>query len=99
MDRRIALQSNTHTQNTFGEPVETWSTLATVWCEVVPMRVSEMYLASEERVLKSTIFRIRYRGDVNEKMRILYEGQAYRITGINEVGRNMGLEIMGELLE
>ena len=93
MDRRITLQTATETQDGYGEPVPTWSTLATVWASVRPERASEQFEGDQEHATRQTIFRIRYRSDVNEKTRISYGSQVYDITGIIEIGRREALDL------
>ena len=93
MDRRITLQTATETQNTSGEPVPTWSDLATVWARVTPQSTAESFQDDQEHATRQTVFRIRYRSDVNEKTRISYDSQTYDITGIVEIGRREALDI------
>ena len=98
LDKQVVLESFTTTTNDFGEQVESWSTLATVWAQVIPQMGKEIYDAAQVNAIDLLIFRIRYRTDLNRKHRIQYNGQTYDIETIVEIGRNEGLEILGRAL-
>jgi SPP1 family predicted phage head-tail adaptor len=94
MDRRIRIEQATTSADGYGQPIETWSLLAEVWAEVAPLRGRELWAAQQVNAELTTRFRIRYRSDVTEKMRIICEGTEYDIESIAEIGRREGLEIM-----
>ena len=94
MDRRIVIEQVTTVNNTFGEDVETWTTFATVWCHVKPIRGQEVFQTDQTVAVQQTQFRIRYRTGIDEKMRIVYDGDTYDIISILELGRREGLDIM-----
>lgn len=96
MDRLITIQTFTTTQNDYGEPVETWTTLASVWAERVPMSGREAFAADQLAALSLVKFKIRYRSDVDTKNRILDAGSYYDIRSVGIIGRNEGLEITAE---
>lgn len=93
LDRRITIQSVTTVQNSYGDPVESWSTFASVWASVKPYRGNEEFDAEHHRSEELKVFKIRYRQGLNHKMRIVYEGANYDIRSIKEIGRREGLEI------
>ena len=93
LDRRITLQRKTVTENSYGEPVETWKDLGTVWAEYLPVRGAERY-ASMQTVGEIEIkWRIRYRPGLTPIDRIVYKGHTHDVTGLIEIGRREGLEI------
>lgn len=98
-DRRIKIERYTTTQNGLGEEIETWSALATVWANVVPISDGERIEAQQVNASISTRFTILYStdvDDVNPKDRIEYpvgSGTYYDIYGVKELGRREGLEI------
>lgn len=98
MDRLITLQAFTTTQNDYGEPVETWTTLASVWSERVPLSGREAFVADQIAALSLVKFRIRYRSDVNTKIRIIDAGEYYDIRSVGLIGRNDGLELIAEAI-
>jgi SPP1 family predicted phage head-tail adaptor len=100
LDRRITLQRSTvsDTGNAYGEPVETWTTIATVWAEKIDASANESYRAQEVGAKITRRFRIRHSSDVsglNPVDRLLYDGVVHQITGVRELQgtRNRWLEI------
>lgn len=79
---KVQLQALTTTQNPVtGEIVQTWATIAEPWAQIVPMSAREfMASAAEQSEVRGRIV-IRYRGDVDATMRILYRGKWYAIFG------------------
>lgn len=98
LDRLITLQTFTTTQNDYGELVEAWATLASVWAERVPLSGREAFVADQIAALSLVKFRIRYRSDVNTKSRILDAGEYYNIRSVGLIGRNEGLELIAEAI-
>lgn len=82
LDRRIQLQSYTTTQDGYGQPVETWSTYATVWATVRDQSGREFLESAQIDGQTATMFTIRYRSDVAYQHRILYGSDYYDIRSI-----------------
>ena len=93
LDRRITLQSLSTTQDGYGEPVETWSNLATVWARKASVSPSEVYDNSQRLSQAVVKWHIRYRTDVKTEYRIrsTTSAEVYRIVGVEEIGRRKGL--------
>lgn len=94
MDRRITLQAKTEAQNSYGEPVPSWSEFATVWAQKIEMGGRE-YLASQQ-VAPEVVrrYRIRYLSGLNESMRLVDENaEHWDIQRIAEGGRRQWLDI------
>jgi SPP1 family predicted phage head-tail adaptor len=96
-DRKIVIQQRTDT-NTNGDVVTTWATLATVWADVRPLRMSERYSSEAKHSERVNNFRIYFRSDVTPTMRISYDGLYWRITGIAEVNYRDELDITAEAI-
>lgn len=94
LDRRIRIEEATTSADSFGQPLETWALVAEVWAELAPLKGGERWMAQQVTAETTTRFRIRYRDDVTEKMRIVYDGAEYDIASVTEIGRREGLEIM-----
>ena len=94
MDRRVAIQSRTLTRNDYGEQVETWATLATVWGEKQDLRGREFFAARQVSADVTTRFRLRYRDDVTVLHQLVCDGVTYDINQVSEIGRQSGLEIL-----
>ncbi len=98
MDRKITIQQLTTTYNDYGEPVESWSDLATVWTEVKQQSAREMWEAGKVSETEM-MFRIRYRSGIDSTCRVVYDSTNYDITGVREIGRKNGLEIQARVIE
>lgn len=93
LDRRITIEQRTDTRNGIGEAVATWLTLASVWAERVPLRGKELFAAQQVVPEVEHKYRLRWRSDITESMRIVDDGVTYGIQHIAEIGRRRGLEI------
>lgn len=81
---RITIQQPSASQDTYGEEIITWSTWATVWAAVEPMRADERYTANDAQLLAEadTRIRIRYRPGVTHQMRVSFESRLFDIQGV-----------------
>ena len=82
LDRRIIIQGFSESTDTFGQEVKSFSTLDTVWANVKEKIGSEGEEGDMIASTKKVEFIIRYRTDVNEQMRILYNSNIYKIQTI-----------------
>lgn len=97
LDRRVALRRATGgSVNDMNEPVEVWTTLATVWTNVVPVMDGERLRAGETLAQMQSRFTIRYSSvvaDLDPRDRLQYNGREYDINGLKEIGRREFFEI------
>jgi len=100
LDRSIELQTQTTARDNFGQPVETWTTLATVWGNKSDRVASEAISGGQVVEVLRTIWTIRHRTDIDSRHRLRYrEGGGwsyYYITGVQEIGRRVGLKLTTE---
>ena len=82
LDRRITIQTFSETTDNFGKEVKSFSTLASVWANVVEKVGSEGEDGEMIAATKKVEFIIRYRTDVDEEMRIVYNNNTYKIQAI-----------------
>ena len=82
LDRRITIKTFTTSTDTFGQINKSFSTLASVWAKVVERSGSEKEVSDQIVAVKKVDFFIRHRSDVNEQMRIEYDGKTYTIEAI-----------------
>jgi len=82
LDRRILIQRFSESTDGFGQEVKTYSGLAYVWANVKEKIGSEGEEGDMIASTKKVEFIIRYRTDVNEQMRILYNSNIYKIQTI-----------------
>lgn len=96
LDRRIVIKSRDAGTNSFGEPVDTWTTLATVWANVAPVSDGERWRAGETLAAKACRFTIRYSATVavvDPTYQITYDGRVWDIQGVKEINRREFLEL------
>lgn len=96
LDRRIALMQYGISYNADNEPIEGYTTLATVWASATPVSDGEKVRAAEVGASISMRFQIRYSSTVaslNPKDCVVYDGKTFDISGVKEIGRREGLEI------
>ena len=73
LNHRIRLLAETRTQDTFGEPIRTYATTATVWSEKRGVTGKERFVAERLTDEVDMTFRVRYATTVLATMRIVDE--------------------------
>jgi len=97
LDKRIVIQSATLAQDTMGQMVPTWSTHATVWADLIPIKGDEVTEANRLTQKVDFRVRIRYLSTLTIDMRVSYNSAYYDIVSINELGRKDGYELFIQL--
>ena len=92
----VDIQSLTATQDATGQPVESWSTFATVYANRRDVRGRERFEADQTIAVRSATYRIRWLAGLNETMRIVDAGTTYRIVGIADDYARGWMEISAE---
>jgi len=96
MRKRCTIQQPTETQDSFGQPVVTWTDfMANEPCQFVPTGGTENMRGRQLEATVAGIFRVRYRVGYTTKMKVVYENHSYGIKYINPVE---GLERFIELM-
>ena len=96
LDRIITIQQRTVTGDGFGGEVVTWADFAEVWASFRPRTSTETF-RNESNITQAettAAFRIRWRDDLDETMRVVFEGDEWDIEGIIEVGRRDKLDLI-----
>jgi SPP1 family predicted phage head-tail adaptor len=93
LDRKIAIQGFTSAANEYGTPVETWTTKATVWAQLVQRSTREFIRAQGAQDESTVIFRIRHMDGVSNADRVLFDGRTLNIKEVATIGRRVGLEL------
>jgi SPP1 family predicted phage head-tail adaptor len=97
LNRRITIETNTTTDNAYGEHIDTWGDAVQTWAEVRFPTAREIFQADQLTAVQTAIFKIRYRpGIYAAKVRVIHDGQTYNITGVTEIGMREGLQLIGE---
>ena len=99
MDRRITIEREAETVKASGSVVKAWAPVAMVWAEVLQQSASEFFTGYGEAETGTVIFRVRHRPGITTADRVTYEGTAYGIKEIKELGRRDALELRGEALK
>lgn len=95
LDKRITLQSAAESRDAHGQPIETWSDVATVWAAVEPLRGREFFAARQFSAETTHKVTMRNRTGVSPKWRVLLGVRTFRIESvINPLERSESLELM-----
>ena len=79
-NKRVELQRRTIARNTFNEPVETFSTITTVWANIKWLTGKEYYTQNQQVTTRiDAEITIRYRTDVTARDRIKYGNRIFDI--------------------
>ena len=103
LDRKITIQFRSISQNDYGEAVAAFSSSALVWAMIETQpRGKEKVNNGIETSQQSVNFLIRFSSDVDDVTsgdRVLYNSQYYDIESVQEVGRNLSLRLICNLVE
>ncbi len=86
MDQRIELQKETRTPDGQGGFTSEWTTQDTVWAHVRPQRGSEREHGDRIQAEAGYFVVIRYRSDINETWRIVWNGRNMNIRFLQDEG-------------
>lgn len=84
---RVTIQETTETRDGAGGVINTWSTVATVWAAVEPLRGREFIEARATQAQVDTRIRIRYQASLSltPKMRVTWGSRVYDIQAVIEL--------------
>jgi len=82
LNHRVTLQRQEITRDTAGQGKTVWTTVATVWAAVLPLRGREFFESARINSEITVRFIIRYRADVKPSWRVLHGGNGYDIVEI-----------------
>jgi len=80
LDKQVIIKQPTEA-HVRGQVITTWSTLATVWAQVLPGTSREAYRAAQVEGSIQYLVRIRNRNDVTGKDRLLWNDRLMEILG------------------
>lgn len=96
IDRPIVIEQQTVTQDAMGQEIPVWSVFYACYAQWQPMMGNERFRASGLHAVEVGKFTTRYKEGILPTMRIVFNGNYYRITGIAEIPRRKGTEISVE---
>jgi len=82
---KIVIQTSTEANNSLGEPIQTWTTFATVRAGVSPLAGRETFRLDQVSADSDVKFTIRHLDSVTTKMRISYDSRIFDIQSIANV--------------
>jgi len=83
LQHRIEIQENIFGEpDEHGNPAESWTTLATVWADVMPLSGRELLLAQQVHATTTHQIRIRWRDNVKALQRVKFGTRAFDINAI-----------------
>lgn len=96
LNKRVTIKSLSVTQDTFGEPLETYTDVVTVWASIEPLVGKEYYAAEQANTEVKIKVRMRYVGGINDKMVVFFGSRKLLIVSppINPYERNQDLILM-----
>ena len=103
LDRKITIQFRSLAQDAYGESLKAFTSSASVWAMIeTKPRGKEKVSNGLETSQQLVNFLIRYSSDVDDVTsgdRVLYNSQLYDIESVQEVGRNLSLRLICNLVE
>jgi len=93
LDRLVTIRQVTTAQDTYGQPIETWTDLDTVWAHRQELRGAEAWQARQVVATVNSKYIIRWRNDVTVLHRLKDGDTEYDIHHVGELGRRDGLEL------
>jgi SPP1 family predicted phage head-tail adaptor len=92
---RLTIQNAMTLIDPYGESLKTWTTLATVWGSVEPLRMQEYFEAQQTQAKATHRIEIRYLPGVLPTQRIVMGSRIFEITAVlNPQERNARLQIL-----
>jgi SPP1 family predicted phage head-tail adaptor len=101
LDRRIVIQNKSEVIDVYGQRTLSWATFLTVWSnpvQAVSMAAGERNENNNRTTGRMVDFRVRYNSTITNEMRIIWDGDYYKIEDIKELSRQDGLMIRTSLL-
>lgn len=95
LNQRITFQQRDPAINELREQSKGWVDYADAWAKVLPLRVRDRFSADQNHAEIDTVFRVRWRKDITNLMRIVWNDQPYDIQGFpkNVKGQNEFIDI------
>jgi len=78
---RITIQVQSTTRDSYNQPVDTWTTFATVWANIVQKSSREFYSAQKINAEITELFVIRYLPGLLSNMRVIFDNRYFDIIG------------------
>ena len=97
LNRRVTIRRATTVSDGHGGQVKTWTDIATVWAEAWSQNGREAVIAGALQGVSAWRFRVRWRGDVQAKDQLRYDGRDLNIRTVEDPdGRRVQLMIFAD---
>jgi SPP1 family predicted phage head-tail adaptor len=96
LDRVIEIQSRSTGPDVYGTPIDVWTTFATMRAQKRENAINDREGARGDTTDTVITFRMRWLDGVTLDNRVSYQGHAFTIRQIKEIGRRVGLDITCE---
>ena len=101
-DRKVTIEQATTATGTGGFPVETWTTLVSMYASRAELAARERMTGADRHEARyTTRWEINYRADMDPESvdvaavrRVVHEGRVHDIVSASVIGRRMGIELM-----
>lgn len=92
----VTFQELTESKDSLGGPTNQWVDVPVKeWTQIIPLKGSEQYVSQTLNTVVTFKIRMRYRADINSKMKIVYGTRVFEIDSVlNPFERNRELQIM-----
>lgn len=99
LNKRITVRrASAPTRNAMNEPVEVWTAFGKFWAEQIDQRLTESWKAGQTAAQVERVWRVRWHArtaTISPSDRLVCDGREFQIIGVTEVGRRVGIEIVG----
>lgn len=89
LNRRVTFVAQSTSQDTYGEHVNTWTPVCTVYANIKQMPLGQGRVLDDAEVIQThvyTMVTVRYRGDIKATHQIQYAGRQLEILSLNNMG-------------
>lgn len=93
LTKSITIERVTTTVDEYGTPIEGWATVATVRAQIIQSTTEEFMKGWGTSTEAAIVFRIRHLDGITPADRVTYDGRAYDLKEIKELGRREGLDL------
>lgn len=89
---RVTFEKRKTGRDEFGQPLEGWDVVATLWASVEPISGRELMSAQQVQAEVTHRIRCRYRAGLEASQRIVYDGRPFDIQSVinpREIGASL----------
>ena len=93
LDKTITIERSAATVDSYGTPSEGWNPIATIRAQVIQSTTEEFMRSFGQTSETAVVFRIRHLGGIGPSDRVTFDGQAFDIKEVKELGRRAGFDL------